>query len=117
MQFYGEAAVIHGVLGNEKCFVFVPFDDPAFSQTVTQAVQSHGLWYCGLLGMNAAGDPLVLCEPDADSIGVMARALPASIRQTAPTNASPDAGTKAVEWLHGLFALDDPRPKPSGLTN
>ncbi len=118
MQFHAEAVAIHGVLGNAKCLVFVPFDAPDFTQTITQAVQKHGLWYCGLIGTNAAGEPLILCEPDADSIGVMARALPAFIRQTSPaTQASPDVGNQAVEWLHSLFALDDPRPRPSNLPN
>ncbi len=117
LLFHAEAAVIHGVLGNAKCFVFVPFDAPAFSEIATRAVH-EGLWYCGLLGLNTAGDPLVLCEPDADSVGVMARALPAFVRRHgAAMRPAQEASGDAVDWLHGLFALDDPRGRPTELPN
>lgn len=108
VAFFSQAEIAFGVLGAQDGFMLVPLtDDTGVSDASAQA-KAKGFWFCGLLALTKSGEPAVRCEPDAESIGVMALASAHFIRQMAH-RLVPEGKGDTVDWLKGLWSLEDNR--------
>jgi len=92
------------VLGKGTEFVLVPLGEPGpIPKEITEDAKRRGLRFCGVLGRFKDGSAGMECEPDVESMSVMARACFGFAglleRQTGDS----------AEWLKKLWTLPDTR--------